>query len=139
MHQLCYVTSVTANHNANPALLQSGQSPVLLARINPNNTTLGELRAALCRDIDALGSQESLLPSPPVQATPAPSDQPPSPPDLPDERPSPDCVPVPRSHCALAYDSSTCRGGWKLLVTEGQRTFPFFSFQFFKYRSGSSS
>ena len=40
---------------------------------------------------------------------------------------------VPRSVCALAYDSSSCSGGWKLLVPEGQIKFGFFS-SYNKYR-----
>ena len=37
-----------------------------------------------------------------------------------DERPSSACSHVPRSACAIAYDSHDCTGGWKLVIPEGQ-------------------
>ena len=40
--------------------------------------------------------------------------------DVVDERPSPSCSHVQRSACAIAYDSSTCSGGWRLHIPEGQ-------------------
>ena len=45
----------------------------------------------------------------------------------PDERPNPSCSHVQRSACAIAYDSSTCSGGWKLHIPEGQIRFRWFT------------
>ena len=51
-----------------------------------------------------------------------------------DERPSPMCDHVPRSACALAYDSAKCSGGWKLVIPEGNIRFRWFS-STWKYRN----
>ena len=73
----------------------------------------------LCRDVDAYSFD--LAPAP----APAPAPQQPGlvvVAALPgrDDRPA-SCDPVPRSACAVTYDSSSCSGGWKLVVAPGQQ------------------
>ena len=55
-------------------------------------------------------------------------------PEIIDERPSPSCMQVPRSACAIGYDSSTCSGGWKLIIPEGQLRFRWFT-SYWTYRN----
>ena len=50
-----------------------------------------------------------------------------------DERPSKSCSTVPRSACAIAYDSHDCTGGWKLVVPQGQLRFRWFT-SYWSYR-----
>ena len=41
---------------------------------------------------------------------------------------------VPRSACAIAYDSHDCSGGWRLIIPEGQVRFRWFT-SYWKYRN----
>ena len=68
----------------------------------------------LCRDVDAYSFDLAPAPAPQrpgmvVAALPGRDDRPVS------------CDPVPRSACAVTYDSSSCSGGWKLVVAPGQQ------------------
>jgi len=85
----------------------------LLGRIDPKTATKEELTEAFCRDIDAysLEFQEQK-----------------------DERPSTSCSKVPETACAVAYDSSRCYGGWKLVIPEGTLRFRYWS-SYWKYRN----
>ena len=55
-------------------------------------------------------------------------------PEIIDERPSQECRQVPRSACAMGYDSHDCSGGWKLIIPEGQLRFRWFT-SYWKYRN----
>jgi len=94
-------------------------STSLLTRLDPTKVTPEELTEAFCRDIDAFSFEFQNTTTPPVVTTP--------PPPPPDERPSLLCTKVPSHLCAVAYDSSTCSGGWRLPLPEGQIRFRFWS------------
>ena len=82
-----------------------------------------DLREAFCRDIDAYSfefdkNQVSVPPvAPPV--VPVVPVRPVGPGGPRDEKPA-GCDVVPQSACALAYDSGTCSGGWKLVIPIGE-------------------
>lgn len=90
--------------------------------MDPKNATAEEIKEAFCRDIDSLAfemevedptyaqSPDLMIFQAEKQVAAAPVD----------ERPSPACSHVQRSACAIAYDSSSCSGGWKLHIPEGQ-------------------
>jgi len=89
----------------------------LLSEIDAKKATPEEIKEAFCRDIDSFSFEME-----PKKA------------ELIDERPSPMCDHVPRSACALAYDSAKCSGGWKLVIPEGNIRFRWFS-STWKYRN----
>jgi len=78
----------------------------LLTSINPTNATADDIKEAFCRDIDAFSFEFQ---------------------EKKDERPSLLCQEIPPTACAIAYDSSSCSGGWKLVLPEGQRKFRYWS------------
>jgi len=83
----------------------------LLAQIDTQVATANEMKEAFCRDVDAFSLNFDVDP----------------------ERP-PKCQPVPQNACGIVYDSSSCNGGWKLIITQGQISFPYFS-SYWKYRN----
>jgi len=83
----------------------------LLAQIDTQVATANEMKEAFCRDVDSFSLNFDVDP----------------------ERP-PKCQPVPQNACGIVYDSSRCNGGWKLIITQGQITFPYFS-SYWKYRN----
>jgi len=88
----------------------------LLDKIDPAKVSMEEIKEAFCRDVDHmdLRTQERV--------------------EIEDKRPSLFCDPVPPSACALVYDSSSCSGGWKLAIPEGETRFRFWS-SYYKYRN----
>lgn len=102
--------------------MQESLSNSLLSQMDAKKASQAELREAFCRDIDAYSFE--------FQPTGAPGGaiQP-----IRDERPS-NCDVVPRSACAIGYDSSTCTGGWKLVIPMGELRFRWFS-SYFSYRN----
>jgi len=88
----------------------------LLDKIDPAKVSMEEIKEAFCRDVDNLDlrTQERV--------------------EIEDKRPSLFCDPVPLSACALVYDSSSCSGGWKLAIPEGETRFRFWS-SYYKYRN----
>merc|ERR1711973_41359 len=72
-----------------------------------------ELKEAYCRDIDAFSFDFNV-----------------------DDGKPPKCDPVPRTACGVVYDSGSCNGGWKLIISEGEISFPYFS-SYWKYRNDS--
>jgi len=103
----------------------------LLTQIDPKTSSADELREAFCRDVDAYSFEFAQTPEQPASpAQVAPTRQPEH-----DERPDRGyCQKVPQSVCAVAYDSSSCSGGWKLPIAEGQLQFRFWS-SYYKYRN----
>merc|ERR1712192_348468 len=92
----------------------------LLTQIDPKSASAGELREAFCRDVDAFSFEFAQTPASPAQTSQA------APQPEHDERPDRGfCQKVPQSVCAVAYDSSSCRSGWKLMIAEGQLQFRF--------------
>jgi len=83
----------------------------LLSQLNQNDVTESEMREAYCRDVDAFSFDMNI-----------------------DDGKPPRCEPVPRNACGVVYDSGSCRGGWKLIITEGEISFPYFS-SYWKYRN----
>jgi len=99
--------------SANESLANS-----LLNQIDAKNATAEEIKEAFCRDIDSFSFEME------------PSKEP----LIIDERPSSACSHVPRSACAIAYDSHDCTGGWKLVIPEGQLRFRWFT-SYWSYRN----
>ena len=64
-----------------------------------------DLREAFCRDIDAYSFEFDKNPGGPGGPR--------------DEKPA-KCEVVPQTACAVAYDSGTCNGGWKLVIPIGE-------------------
>merc|ERR1719458_2407740 len=94
-----------------------------------------DLTEACCRDIDAYSLE---FDPPGLQPLPSPSypRQVPSGPVTPgyrDEKPN-NCDVVPQSACAVAYDSGTCSGGWKLVIPVGELRFRWFT-SYWSYRN----
>jgi len=83
----------------------------LLSQIDKNHATEAQLKEAYCRDIDAFSFDFNV-----------------------DDGKPPKCDPVPRTACGVVYDSGSCGGGWKLIITQGEITFPYFS-SYWKYRN----
>jgi len=90
----------------------------LLTKMDTQTATDDELKEAFCRDIDSFSFEMQ-----PGKAEP-----------LVDERPSTACSVVPRSACAVAYDSHDCSGGWKLVIPVGQLRFRWFT-SYWSYRN----
>jgi type II secretory pathway pseudopilin PulG len=83
----------------------------LLTKIDAKKATEQELREAFCRDVDAYSF------------------------DLNTDNGRPKlCAEVPPNACAVVFDSHDCSGGWKLVIAEGQISFPYFS-SYWKYRN----
>jgi len=106
-------------------------STSLLRFIDEKQASEDDLLEAYCRDVDAhsfeLGQPESQqqnivlsVPQQPPQA-------------LDPERP-PNCLPIPRTACAVAYDEKDCTSGWKLIIPEGQLRFKWMGL-YYAYRN----
>jgi len=96
--------------NATPSIEQSLNSS-LLSQLDSKAATANEIKEAYCRDIDAFSFDFDVDP----------------------QRP-PRCDPVPSQACGIVYDSHSCSGGWKLIITQGEISFPYFS-SYWKYRN----
>ena len=70
-----------------------------------------DLREAFCRDIDAYSFEFDKSQVAPVV---------PGGPGGPRDEKPPNCDVVPQTACAVAYDSGTCSGGWKLVIPIGE-------------------
>lgn len=100
----------TTSELSTPTIEQSlGTS--LLSHIDRNRATEAQLKEAYCRDIDAFSFDFNV-----------------------DDGKPPRCDPVPRTACGVVYDSGSCSGGFKLIISEGEITFPYFS-SYWKYRN----
>jgi len=106
--------------------MQESLSSSLLRQMDPNQASEAELREAFCRDIDAYSFD---LEPPPVSGRSGL--QPVVP--MRDEKPL-GCDTVPVSACAIAYDSSSCSGGWKLVIPVGELRFRWFT-SYWSYRN----
>merc|ERR1711936_463841 len=89
----------------------------LLTKLDTSKASDDELKEAFCRDIDSFSFDMQEKKAEPLI----------------DERPSQSCSVVPRSACALAYDSHDCTGGWKLVIPQGQLRFRWFT-SYWSYR-----
>merc|ERR1712106_64327 len=105
--------------------MQESLSNSLLRQMDAQSSE-AELREAFCRDIDAYSFE--FQPSVSQIVAPRTAIQP-----IRDERPA-KCDVVPRSACAVAYDSSSCSGGWKLVIPMGELRFRWFT-SYFTYRN----
>jgi hypothetical protein len=83
----------------------------LLSKIDQQKASEQELREAFCRDIDAYSFEFNTDNGKPKL-----------------------CPEVPANACAIVFDSHDCSGGWKLVIAEGQISFPYFS-SYWKYRN----
>jgi len=93
-------------------------STSLLTKMDNKTASDAELKEAFCRDIDSFSFEM----------------QPPKAQPLIDERPSQSCSIIPRSACAIAYDSHDCSGGWKLVIPPGTLRFRWFT-SYWSYRN----
>lgn len=94
---------------ATPTIEESMGSS-LLSQIDRDRASAAELKEAYCRDVDAFSFDLNM-----------------------DDGRPPTCEPVPRTACGVVYDEPDCRG-WKLIITEGEVSFGFFS-SYHKYRN----
>ena len=81
-----------------------------------------DLREAFCRDIDAYSfefNKNQVAPVAPPVAPPVVQVRPGGPGGPRDEKPA-KCDVLPQTACAVAYDSGTCSGGWKLVIPIGE-------------------
>jgi len=107
------VVPLGRTESANESLSNS-----LLTRMDCKNATDAELTEAFCRDIDSFSFElQPPIPDPPK-----------------DLRPNLSCSVVPKSACALAYNTHDCTGGWKLVIPKGELRFKYFSSNW-KYRN----
>lgn len=83
----------------------------LLSQIDRDRATSAQLTEAYCRDVDAFSFDFNVF----------------------DGKP-PRCDPIPRTACGVVYDEHDCVGSWKLIITEGEISFPYFS-SYYKYRN----
>jgi len=83
----------------------------LLSQIDKERATAAEMKEAFCRDVDSFSFDFNV-----------------------DDGKPPKCEAIPRNVCGVLYDSSSCSGGWKLYINEGQISFPYFS-SYWKYRN----
>ena len=98
------------NEAATPTIEESlGTS--LLTKLDQDQATANDLKEAFCRDVDAFSFDMNI-----------------------DDSKPPNCDPVPRTACGVVYDSSSCSGGWRLIISEGAISFPYFS-SYWKYRN----
>ena len=103
-----------------------------------------DLREAFCRDIDAysfeFNKQQTPAPAPVSVSVPGPGPGQGLGPGLGpraggprDERPA-KCDVIPQTACAVAYDSGSCSGGWKLVIPVGELRFRWFT-SYWSYRN----
>ena len=98
-----------------------------------------DLREAFCRDIDAYSFEfdKQQVQVGPVGAGgtggPVRSVGPVGPGGPRDEKPA-KCDVVPQTACAVGYDSSSCSGGWKLVIPIGELRFRWFT-SYWSYRN----
>jgi len=108
---------------------QESLATSLLSRLDGNRNSEAELTEAFCRDVDSFSFEFERQEAPPSGAAP----RRPQAPRRNSNKP-PLCAEVPRSACAVAYDSGDCDGGWLLPIAEGEQRFKFFS-SFYTYRN----
>jgi len=108
---------------------QESLATSLLSKLDGKTTSEAELTEAFCRDVDSFSFEFERQESPPRAVV---SSRPQSP-RISSNKP-PLCAEVPRSACAVAYDSGDCDGGWLLPIAEGEQRFKFFS-SFYTYRN----
>lgn len=83
----------------------------LLSQVDSAKATEAELREAYCRDVDSFSFDFNV-----------------------DDGKPPRCDSVPRTACGVVHDSGSCNGGWRLIITTGEISFPYFS-SYWKYRN----
>ena len=93
--------------------IEESLSNSLLTKLDKDKATENDLTEAFCRDVDSFNfdmntEDASLKPS--------------------------NCEKIPEEACGVAYDSSTCSGGWGIVLDEGGISFPYFS-SYWKYRN----
>jgi len=93
--------------------IEESKTNSLLSKLDKDKATEEELTEAFCRDIDAYSFDFNT-----------------------DTGKPPRCEDVPRTPgvCGVIHDSADCSGGWKLIITEGSISFPYFS-GYWKYRN----
>merc|ERR1719237_328147 len=84
-----------------------------------------DLREAFCRDVDAYSFE--------FDKNQVAGPRPGGPGGPRDEKPA-KCDVLPQTACAVAYDSGTCSGGWKLVIPIGELRFRWFT-SYWSYRN----
>ena len=101
--------------NLTPTIEES-LSNSLLSKLDKDRATANDLTEAFCRDVDSFSFDMNT-----------------EDPRLKDRKPQ-NCEKIPESACGVAYDSSSCSGGWGIYLNEGGINFPYFS-SYWKYRN----
>ena len=96
--------------------IEESLSNSLLTKLDKDKATENDLTEAFCRDVDSFNFDMNT-----------------EDPKLKDRKP-PNCEKIPESACGVAYDSSSCSGGWGIYINEGGINFPYFS-SYWKYRN----
>jgi len=91
--------------------IQESMGGSLLSQLDANQAGERDLREAYCRDVDSFSFDLNV-----------------------DDGMPPRCEPVPRQACGVVYESGSCNSGWKLIISEGEISFPYFS-DYYKYRN----
>jgi len=114
--------------------MQESLQNSLLRQVDPQSSSEAEMREAFCRDIDAYSydieptlppamaaPQQTLSLAPPRQTVVVGGQ------DRRGANKPARCENVPTTACAVAYDSSTCNGGWRLVIPQGEMRFRWFT------------
>jgi len=131
------VDIVDASAEGRTQTYQESLQNSLLQQMDTTQSTEADLREAFCRDIDAYSfeMEPRALPGPNL---PGPTTRSSVQVQLMTVRPTlppmqqaigkpPRCEHVPRTACAVAYDSHNCDGGWRLVIPVGEMRFRWFT------------
>jgi len=121
-------TSIVQQEFGRTESYQESLATSLLSQLDGKSISEAELTEAFCRDVDSFSFEFERQESPRSAAPPRPQA-----PRINSNKP-PLCAEVPRTACAVAYDSGDCDGGWLLPIAEGEQRFKFFS-SFYTYRN----
>ena len=104
-----------ATNLTNPKLkyptIEDSLSTSLLNKLDTDKATANDLTEAFCRDVDSFSFDMNVYVGKPSN-----------------------CGDIPQTACGVAYDSSSCGGGWAIILREGEISFPYFS-SYWKYRN----
>ena len=100
--------------------VEESLSNSLLTKLDKDKATEDDITEAFCRDVDSFNFD--------MNTYDGKKD-----PSLLDGKPS-NCEEIPEVACGVAYDSSSCSGGWAIYLEEGGISFPYFS-SYWKYRN----
>jgi len=126
------VDIVDASAEGRTQTYQESLQNSLLQQMDTTQSTEADLREAFCRDIDAYSfeMEPRALPGPTTRSSvqvQLMTVRPTLPPMQQAIGKPPRCEHVPRTACAVAYDSHNCDGGWRLVIPVGEMRFRWFT------------